>query len=227
MKRSFKIGCLSVLGLLVLGAAGLSLFLGHIRRTAPPWPARLPNVRLEPTRPTLREADVKPDNAYYYLRQLAAWTNSLRLPKEWEQLNACGYEPAARPVLEAWFASNAAPLELCRQAAALTNCQVATLLSYNQQMPNFGLGLTAAKMLTLHAEQTAGRQEWIPALADQQTSLKLGDHISRGGTLFNGLVGISSGSLVCRAARRIVLSAHPPIDFLRAAGRSFRTTEEN
>gem|GEM_PF-2675846 len=227
MKRFFKIGCLAVFGLLALGAAGLTLFIGHVRRTVPPWPARLPGVRLEPARPTLREADVQPDNAYYYIRQLTAWTNSLRLPKEWEQLKACGYGPKAQPVLDAWFASNAAPLELCRQAAALTNCQVATVLSANQLTPYIGTVMSAAKMLTLRAERSAERQEWPVALAELRTALHLGNHVSRGGPLINSLVGMSCGLLTCRAGRRIALTTHPPADFLRAAGQYFQTTEEH
>ncbi len=216
-----------MLGLLVLGAAGLSLFLGHVRRTAPSWPARLPGVRLEPARPTLREADVQPDNAYYYIRQLAAWTNSLRLPKEWEQLKACGYEPKAQPIMDAWFASNAAPLELCRQAAALTNCQVATILSVNQLTPYIRPVISAAKMLTLCAEQSGARQEWPRALADLRIALCLGDQVSRGGPLINSLVNLVSGSQTCWATRRIALTTHPPANFLRDAGQFFQTTEEH
>lgn len=104
------------------------LLVWHARRTAPPWPDRGPGVRLEPSRPFLREADVKPDNAYYYIRQLTNWQDTLKIPQdEMLKFRAYGYRANACLQLEAWLITNAPALHLVAQAAAITNSQVATL----------------------------------------------------------------------------------------------------
>ena len=226
MKRALAIGCLSILGLLLLAVIGLTLGMAHLRRTAPPWPARVLNVRLEPADPVLREADVKPDNAYYYLRQLAAWTNAMRAPEEWERFKALGCEPQTQPVLDAWVASHTPALELCRRAAALTNCQAATITSAEQTLPHISPLMAANKMLAWHAERSARYNDWATAGSDLRTVATLGEQISRSGTLIHRLVGSAGGSLACRSARRIALTTRPPAEFLREVTRTLQTTED-
>jgi hypothetical protein len=55
--------------LLVAAASGVVLWVAA-RRCTRPWPTRA-TVRLEPARPFLTDADVTPDNPFFYLRQLA------------------------------------------------------------------------------------------------------------------------------------------------------------
>ena len=55
--------------LLVAAVLGAGLLVA-VHRCTRPWPARVA-VRLAPLRPFLADADVKPDNPFFYLRQLA------------------------------------------------------------------------------------------------------------------------------------------------------------
>lgn len=215
--KILKVGCLSVGVLALLAVAGLAAFVWHVRRTTPPWPERIPGVRLEPSRPLLREADVKPDNAYYYIRQLTNWHATLKLPQdEMQAFRARGYRPNAYPQLEAWLITNAPALRLVAQAAALTNAQVVTYTPTNMLLFCLTEVLNVGKILPFRVQRDAWRQDWLAVSDDFHQTLQLAEHMSRGGVLIHALVGLSVRGIVLGTARELALTPQIPPEVQRA-----------
>ncbi|MCX7006150.1 MAG: hypothetical protein NTY53_02690 [Kiritimatiellaeota bacterium] len=190
--KILKVGCLTMVALLLLAMAGLAVFVWHVRRTTPPWPERVPGVRLEPSRPLLREADVKPDNAYYFIRQLTNWHASLKIPiDEMQTFRARGYRPNAYPQLEGWLVTNAPALQLVAQAATMTNAQVVTYTPTNMLLSCLSEVLTIGKILPYRVQRDVWRQDWLAVSNDFHQTIQLAEHMSRGGVLIHTLVGLS------------------------------------
>ena len=139
-RRGAVVVVLKALGVVVLLAAALIL---TGRFLVQPWPERAPGVVLEPARPILREADVTPDNAYYYLRQLAQTPATSRL--DTTRFAACGVEAGTVTQLEAWVQSMKPARAVLRSAANCANGQVPSVESFATQMPYISPFLMADK----------------------------------------------------------------------------------
>ena len=215
--KFLKVGCLSLMALVLLAMAGLAVFIWHVRRTTPPWPERVPGVRLEPSRPILREADVKPDNAYYYIRQLTNWSKTLSVPfEERQRFSAYGYRPNTYPKSEAWLITNAPALQLVAQAAAMTNAQVVTYTPTNMLFSCLTEVLNFGKILPFRVQRDAWGQDWSAVSNDFHQTIQLAEHLTRGGVLIHALVGLSVRGIVLGTARELALRPQTPSVLHRA-----------
>jgi len=204
--KILKVGSLVLVALVFLALAGLAAFVWHVQRITPPWPERVPGVRLEPSRPLLREADVKPDNAYFYIRQLTNWHASLKMPQDEIQVfRARGYRPNAYPRLEAWLITNAPALQLVAQATALTNAQVVTYTPTNMVLSCLTEVLKIGAVLPYRVQRDAWREDWSTVNNDFQQTFQLAEHVTRGGVLIHVLVAISVEDRALSAARELAL----------------------
>ena len=217
LRKILKVGGLALLALALLALAGLAAFVWHVHRITPPWPERVPGVRLEPHRPILREADVKPDNAYFYIRQLINWHASLKLPQdEMQAFRARGYRPNAYPQLEAWFITNAPALQLVAQAAALTNAQVATYTPTNMVLSCLTEVLKIGAVLPYRVQRDAWHKNWSAVSNDFHQTIQLAEHVTRGGVLIHVLVEMAVQDRVLSAARELALEPQTPSAMNRA-----------
>ena len=224
--KILKVGCLSLMVLAFLAAVGLAVFVWHVQRITPPWPERIPGVRLEPSRPFLAEADVKPDNAYFYIRQLTNWHASLKMPQdEVQQFRAHGYRPNAYLQLEAWLVTNAPALQRVAQAAALTNAQVVTYTPTNMLLSCITEVLNAGKILPFRVQRDAWRQDWLAVSDDFHQTLQLAEHMSRGGVLIHALVGLSVRGIAVYSARELALEPRTPPELDRTLIKLLRELE--
>jgi hypothetical protein len=190
-----------------------------VRSYAAPWPERLPHVRLEPSRPVLKEADVRPDNAYCYIRQLTSSfaTNSLGAAlDEHTRFEALGAKEAEYPLLAQWAAQNADALTLCLTAAAMTNCQIVTPTNfYESSLGYLGPVRNMVRALRFRAEVAASRGDWPSAVRDFRAALMLGTDVAKGGPLINHLVGYACVGITSSSLRRTALEYSVPSEKLR------------
>ncbi len=200
------------LAALVLVAA---LFVFAAQRTVPPWPERLPHVRLEPARPILRDADVTTNNAYFYIRELTnatAASTSNWDSAEFSEFAACGWEKGKYPSLEDWADASAPGYDLLRRAAALTNSHVATADSITALMPHISPLMRLAKGGGFLIEEAAAKGDWKTVEDYVWTILVAADQSSRGGVLIEALVDYACTASVCQSLRRVALRGKVPGD---------------
>lgn len=128
MKRWKKIllWCLAAVLLLPV-LAGVSVAV--LARVLYPWPEPVPGVRLEPLTRPLAPEQIKPDNGFFYVRQLQDIRESA-LTKWVEEEDAAfhmlGWQAGRCPQMDRRLAELAPNLNLLEQAAALPGTQQAT-----------------------------------------------------------------------------------------------------
>ena len=210
MKRAVSVALLVVLV--------IACFFAWARVLAPPWPDRLPNVRLEPTRPILRPDQVTPDNAFYYIRQLTNFAGRPKLSavtNEYEQFKAMGWSKGSYTQMESIAEGNAEAFALYRKAADVPQCQLVTMSSFTCLVPYVSVVLEKGRALCFDAEWAAGRGDWRTARSDFRAVLRIGDHLTRGGALIDCLVGYAGTATACQGLRRVAVQRSPPKRFLR------------
>ncbi len=228
-----KKGCLWVLGIgfgLLLAGWLVLLILQH---TVAAWPDPVPGVRLEPSRPFLAEADVKPDNAFYYMRQWKTVAVSAAVHEqnkaEYLRWRAYGSAGAPYPAIETALDANTDNLNLCRKAAEQPGCQVVTPVSYDHCYPEIGKADSLTTLLCYRAETAGSKGNWGAAACDLRTMLTLGSHFSRGGSLLQRLYSISMHGITTASIRRLALEQNAPPEFQKemdaALGETARTLE--
>jgi hypothetical protein len=204
-------------GVIVLLAATITGLIAAGRSRANPWPERLSHVRLEPTRPILRESDVTPDNAFFYLRQLTQPDDEMRKAwseEEWVRFSACGWSDGNFPALQASVEAFSNALALVDQAVSLPNCQMATIDDFMTPMPYVSSILRMSRLSIVMAERSAAKGRWDEAEKIYRRGLIASDYISRGGPLIGHLVNYAGISTLCGSLRRVVLEGDPPPRFL-------------
>lgn len=212
-RRGAVVVVLKALGVVVLLAMAL-IIAG--RFLVQPWPERAPGVVLEPARPILREADVTPDNGYYYLRQIVQPSATSQWDKTcFSEFAACGWGKGTSTQLEAWVQSMEPAQELLRNAADCANGQVPTVDSFSVLVPYVSPFLTAARSACVMAEQAAARGDWSAAEDHYRVALRTADQISRGGTVLHVLVNLAIARVACDSLRRTALERTPPSDFFK------------
>ena len=207
--------CLWLLCQLLLG--WLVLFI--LQQTLAPWPKPIPGVRLEPSRPFLADADVKPDNAYFYIRQMGNFssgsTNTKALFEERERWAANGPAGAPYPAMDEELTLAANNIELARNAANTPNCQVTTIHSLNDYAKGVSGACNTARHLAYRAESAVIHGDWKSATADFRINLLLGNHVARGGGITDRLIGTVIHRNTTDAIRRCALEQTPPPEFFR------------
>jgi len=183
------------------------------RLSVPPWPKRLPDVRIEPSRPILREEALTTNNAFYFIN---AATNFDKLPSigsvpdEYKAFRYIGWSSGAYTQLEAIVMQNTPVFELLRRAAEMTNAQVVTAGSVTSLVSYVSTALKQLKTLCFLAEWEAGRGDWKSAAADYRTVLHVSDQLSRGGPLISVLVDYACSAVACQSMRRATLASKTP-----------------
>ena len=211
-RRGAVVVVLKALGVVVLLAMAL-IIAG--RFLVQPWPERAPGVVLEPARPILREADVTPDNGYYYLRQIVQPSATSQWDKTcFSEFAACGWGKGTSTQLEAWVQSMEPAQGLLRSAADCTNNQVPSVDSFTMLVPYVSPFLTAARSACVMAEQAAARGDWEEAGEHYRAALQTADQVSRGGSVLHVLVNIAVARVACDSMRRTVIERTPSSDFL-------------
>ena len=193
------------------------LLLVILQHTVAAWPEPVPGVRLEPRRPILAEANVKPDNAYYYIRQMTK--TGCRLSSEYYaetvRFAALAADGGSYPLLETELKTEAKNLEIAHAAAVLPDCQVPTAMNCLALFPEILTSRDTAPLLLYRAESAAVHGDWRQAAADIRALMALGNHIPRGGTLIHRLVGIAFHSMATNSMRRLAGRADVPPEFLK------------
>ena len=213
--KKLKKRCLWLFGLLLFG--WLVLFI--LQQTLVPWPRPVPNVRLEPSRPFLADADVKPDNAYFYIRQIPDYspgsTNTQALFEERERWAANGPTGAPYPTMNEELKLAVNNIELARNAANTPKCQMATIHSLNDYTKGVSGACNTTRHLAYRAESAVIHGDWKSAIADFRISLLLGNHVARGGGITDRLIGTAIHRNTTNAIRRCALEQTLPPEFFR------------
>lgn len=220
MKAAHRTGLAVALG--VTAAVAVACFLGvrELFRTSESlWPARAEGVRIAPSRPVLLEKDVRPDNAFFFLRQLTnlPWHASDRdaWQQELERFEALGGGGAPYPLLDTFLASNSASFALWDTAGVVTGSQCVTIRDFADQPLRVGEIMLLAKATPYRAERAVARGEWSEAVRIWEGGLRACDHLSRGGTLLHTLVQVAGVQTISRHVRRSLLASNAPPETIR------------
>jgi hypothetical protein len=175
-----------------------------------PWPARLSNVRLDPLRPPLRGCDVKPDNAFYFIRQVHNITTGFPAA-DWTNFEQTGLVEGSYTNLSAWFELNSTNISLLQKASLVDTCQVATCVSFETPLTYLQPLRALSRTLCFNAEATASTNDWLEAFKSWRTVLIANAHVSRGGPLLNQVLMYADIGICCESIRRIALTTGIPI----------------
>ncbi|MCK4947763.1 MAG: hypothetical protein KAQ99_00135 [Candidatus Aureabacteria bacterium] len=216
MKNVLKVILETILKIVVILIISIiSLFV--VCRNMLPWPKLLAEVQLEPSRPILYDEDITEDNAFYYIRQINSSDNEIgEASKEYDRFVAYEWEEGKYPLLEKWVDNNADEVALCRKAAEIQECQVATAISFETLLPYLSPIRDKVKVLSFIAERDAAKGNWQSVLDSYKTMLIVGDHLSRGGCLINYLVDTVCTNVACQSMRKVVLQHKAPESVLNS-----------
>ena len=217
VKTAWKIlwrGLAGLVALLLLLLAGLILW----QRTHNPWPAPVPGVRLEPKLPVLKPADVTPDNAFYYLRQIRQVPppgpifreeeeTALKQAEEEEiKFRALGWEPGQYPGKEQWVRENQILIALLTQAAAQPPAQS----SCPDAFSNVILIREVVRCLDSVIQQDAAEGRFPEAVRNVGVLLRTGRIFQSGGNELFSVLGIVFQKRATDSVRRILLTKDVP-----------------
>ncbi len=216
--------------LALMAVAVLAVVVWGVGHLLSPWPKLLPEVSLDPWRPILRADQVTPDNACYYIRQLANYSSLPRMAQatdEYLRFGAIGWSAKAYPQLEEIVASNSERIALCLKAADVTNCQMVSSTSYTCGLPHVEVILNTSRAMCFAAEEQSGIGEWNQAEALYRSLLIINDDLTRGGTIIEFLVDYAGTALACRSIRRSVSSFNAPPSFVKAMNDTLLNVDAN
>ena len=212
MRIRRKTGCLLALAAPFVFAIVLLLLLHAIGRAHSIWPPRLPDVRLEPSRPVLTEAQVTPDNAYFYIRQMpnpvsvAVGEDAARELPRFLALRRAG-EPY--PALEERMKQPGPHARIWERAARLPDAQFATTVSVTLSQPWLNPVMMEIKFARVRAWQAIEQNRWDEAARIWSESLRVSDHLTRGGPLVNFMVNATCDRELCEDIRSALLESAP------------------
>lgn len=209
-----NLGCLTAILLPPL----LLMLVAQTGRQLYPWPKPVPGVSLEPHWPLLAEADVRPDNAFHYLRQLErdpGGTIADQGENDMERVFALGWAEGRTPAIEAFITAQVPNIELLCQAAAQPYAQVPTVTSYDTLLHYLGPTRQAVRALSLRVRRAVAAGDLASAGADARLMLRTRLLVRNGGHSINHLVGMVCEDMACRALRDAALAPDVPPAFLR------------
>jgi len=178
-----------------------------------PIPKPPPGVRLQPIRPAVKVADLRPDNAAFsYLdavQQLHGSKGSASLREDMDALLAGAVPTNTNPIIQAIAATHPA-LDRVQQASSVAFCQMPwTDMSTNDISYDSGTRyLTRLICCRGKLAEQAGNAS--TALQDYLLVTKVGTDCSQGAPLIGSLVANSIASTGCAAIRKCVLQQ--PVD---------------
>ena len=186
------------------------------------WPAPVPGVRLEPTRPILRAADITTNNACFFLLQA---TNYLAKTNpsivwdytEWEAFTSNGWSPGRFTNLDAQAAVTAPAFDLLARAAAMTNGQVESVTSVTQMTPFITAHLRFARLQSYRMARAIGEGRVDEGLSVAGCQFANDAHLERGGCLIACLVAVASDQVILRELHRALAEGRLPASALRNA----------
>ena len=174
----------------------------------PPWLEPVPGVRLEPSRPILREADLKPDGAYALLRKAcaAAPISSAVYDEVLALVETNAFSPALISGVTSFLEKVRPCLELARQASQAPSPQAVTKLLAGQRIPAVSFARNVVSLFRISALTSAGQGNLDGACRDIEDAVRFSDILSRGGVLIEGLIDAScccmTADTACRLAQR-------------------------
>ena len=203
----------SLLTLLVLAAVGLTLA-SVWARAHTDWPPPRPEVRITPTRPLLTPDDITTNNAFYFIRATtnfpARWDHD-----DWTRFSSNGWQAGAYTNLDAQLALAAPQLELLARAAAMSNGQVDSMVSFTQVVPFISRALRLDKLQAYEMARAFGEGRSDDALAVAGRVLANNAHLERGAPLIGRLVVVASDRLMLNGLHRALAHGHLPAAALR------------
>ena len=178
------------------------------------WPDKLPEVRLEPRRPYLPAAGLKPDNGAFYLVQLTNAVDNAddRVRAELRVVATNGWADGTYPALEAWLDQPPADLEVWDRAGRLSDAQMPTVQSVDDLFPFCSPFLALARVVPARAERLAARGEWAAALEVYRGAFANAGHISRGAPLIHYLISQEADRMFLSSLRRLALRVDMPAE---------------
>ena len=183
----------------------------------PAWLEPVPGVRLEQSRPILREADLKPDSAFALLRQACDAAPDSRATSDLLDLVVTNaWSPAIQSNVTAFLDEAQPCLELARRAGRAPDPQVTTVLSVGgtSRRPIGGMR-DIARLFRISVAAKAGAGDLAGACRDIEDGIRSADILSRGGTLIDCLVDVACGNMMCAAACRLSMNHALPDDTAR------------
>ena len=186
--KTFRKWLLIVLAVLLAPFLVIGLLGAYARKVAP-WPTPIPGVRFEPLRPILRDVDIKPDNAFFYIRQLADTPTDID-PEEWDAFIANGWKPGTYSNLNQIYIEYSNNLALFARAATMTNCQVETIDSATNVIPWAYPFRSASRLKAYEISHFAAESNWAGVASISQQGLAMCAHVQREGGLFEHISSI-------------------------------------
>jgi len=186
------------------------------------WPANAIVTKLTPTLPVLDEKQVKNDNGYFYLRQLAKYNpcfpsskpvlikfSCKQYSKEMEEFRALGYSSQKYPTLDHALSEYNDALLLLNKVAGCPYSQVAQPsinANYEYLVPLQQL----TSLLCYKIEKDAKELDWEPMLEEIKTVLKISNQCSRGGSLTHLSTSNQLQEFICDTLQRVVVENKIP-----------------
>ena len=195
------------------------------------WIPEPANVRMQPSRPILREEDVDPESAFGLLRRACEQYRKLKPQdadrdsenEEWERLAWEPWTDDAFPVTRRILDAVGPALELARQALELPDAQVPTVMDVGTLLPYLPSTRSMARVLHASACRKMAAADAAGAVDNALTAIRLGNLLSRGGSVLNHLVDIACTGIGCGTLRLLCLrDALPDADALSCAAELLR-----
>ena len=205
----------SLLALLVLAAAGLWIASAYVRAHTD-WPPPRPEVRITPTRPLLTPDDITTNNAFYFIREttnyVARWDFD-----DWTRFSSNGWQAGAYTNLDAQFVLAAPQLDLLARAAAMSNGQVESMVSFTQVIPYISRALQLGRLQAYEMARAFGEGRSTDALAVAGRVMANNAHLERGAPLIGRLVVVASDQVILSGLHRALANGQLPPAALRPA----------
>lgn len=134
--------------------------------------------------------------------------------------------------LAAWLDQNQTALDLCRRAAAMSDCVMPVCGDPDESMigillPTLSEHRMLARMLAADAQRRKHEGRHEIAMENVLTIQRMGNHIAGGFTLIEYLVGVACSGLASRCATRLVEDADIDADVLAAASADLASAAES
>lgn len=170
-----------------------------------PWPERIPDIQLEPTRPILTVDDLTEDNAFFYINQMSsleARQESEALSREFTRFRKEGCQDNDYPSIEDWINTNRTNLNLAYLAASIPRSQIVTAQDVADRIDYITPLRRTSDALLYQAEKAAAASDWNAMLRHYRTALVINDHVMRGSAILAAMVGYSDTQTACLSIRR-------------------------
>jgi len=214
MKRRTRILLWVIAAIPLLPLAAL-LGLALLARLLYPWPDPVPGVRLEPLRPPLPDNQIRPDNAFYYLRQLTPIPQRPATEPYRDELiefRNIGWETGRYPACVQCLVELGPNRKLFAQAAAVPNAR-AEAIHLDSTIAWRYASRNVAGLLAMDAERAAAGNRWDDAATSIGIVLRNTAHLTRCGYFSSDVwLGFSRAT---QSVRRLAIEKNPPAAWLR------------